>query len=79
MLGAIAPGVLAEFLNRTVPANGRILSFWEDRFYVLDRSFIADSNYGSPVSLALLREAGDPHAFAVRMAVEVVTHVVVNP
>lgn len=70
---------LAQFLNRTVPAEGRVLAFWENRLYFLDRPFLADSSYGAPTSLAALREAGDAHRFAVDLAAQGVTHVVVNP
>jgi hypothetical protein len=70
---------LTEFLNRLVPSNGRVLSFWENRLYFLDRPFIADSVWGAPSSLARLREVGDAHAFAEKIAAEGVTHVVVNP
>jgi hypothetical protein len=70
---------LAQFLNTTVPPGGRVLSFWENRLYFLDRPFIADSSYGAPAVLGALRDAGDAHAFATAMAAEGVTHVVVNP
>lgn len=70
---------LTEFLNRIVPRNGHVLSFWDNRLYFLDRPFIADSSYGAPTMLASLREAGDAHSFAARMASEGVTHVVVHP
>lgn len=70
---------LAQFLNGIVPAGGHVFSFWENRLYFLERPFIADGSYGSPTSLAALREAGDAHAFAAQLAAEGVTHVVVNP
>ena len=70
---------LTAFLNRVVPPGGRVLSFWENRLYFLDRPFIADSAYGAPTVLAGLREAGDAHAFAAKNAAEGVTNVVVNP
>ena len=70
---------LTEFLNRVVPPGGRVLSFWENRLYFLDRPFIADAACGSPVVLAALRETGDAHAFAAKLAADGVTHVIVNP
>jgi hypothetical protein len=70
---------LTAFLNQVVPRGGKVLSFWENRLYFLDRPFIADSAYGAPTVLAGLREAGDAHAFAVERAAEGVTHVLVNP
>jgi hypothetical protein len=70
---------LTAFLNQAVPKGGKVLSFWENRLYFLDRPFIADSAYGAPTVLAGLREAGDAHAFAERCAAEGVTHVLVNP
>jgi len=70
---------LAQFLNGVVPPGGRVLSFWENRLYFLDRPFITDSAYGAPTALAALREAGDARRFALEMAAEGVTHVVVNP
>jgi hypothetical protein len=70
---------LTAFLNRVVPQNGRVLSFWYDWMYFLDRPFVADSAWGAPTVLARLREAGDAHVFAVKLAAEGFTHVVVNP
>lgn len=70
---------LTEFLNRTVPKDGRVLSFWENRLYFLERPFVTDSAYGAPTVLARLRDAGDPHAFATMCAAEGFTHVVINP
>jgi hypothetical protein len=70
---------LAQFLNGIVPEGGRVLSFWENRLYFLDRPFIADGSYGAPTALAALRDAGNAHAFAEQMAAEGVTHVIVNP
>lgn len=70
---------LTEFLNRVVPSGGRVMSFWENRLYFLERPFIADSSHGAPAVLAGLRETGDAHVFAEKSAAEGVTHVVVNP
>ncbi len=70
---------LAGFLNRTVPPDGRVFSFWENRLYFLERPFVADSAYGAPTSLARLRESGDPETFAALLRAEGVTHVIVNP
>jgi hypothetical protein len=70
---------LTEFLNRTVPPGATVLTFWENRLYFLDRPFVADSAYGAPTALARLREARDPHAFALTCAAEGITHVVINP
>ena len=70
---------LTAFLNRVVPSGGRVLSFWENRLYFLERPFIADSNHGAPAMLGRLRAVGDAHAFAEKSAAEGVTHVVVNP
>jgi hypothetical protein len=70
---------LAQYLNRVVPAGGRVLSFWENQLYFLDRPFITDSMYGAPTMLAQLREAGDARLFAERCAAEGVTHVVLSP
>jgi hypothetical protein len=69
---------LTEFLNGIVPEGRHVLSFWENRLYFLDRPFIADSTFGAPIVLGGLREAGDAHAFATKLAAEGVTHVVVN-
>src|SRR5262249_54771039 len=52
---------------------------WENRLYFVDRPFESDSAYGAPSSLARLREAGDPAAFARRLAREGFTHVVISP
>jgi hypothetical protein len=70
---------LTQFLNRVVPPGRRVLSFWENRLYFLDRPFMADSAFGAPTLLARLRETGDAHLFAERCAAEGVTHVVLGP
>jgi hypothetical protein len=70
---------LTDFLNKAVPPGGRVLSFWENRLYFLDRPFVTDSAYGAPTVLSRLREAGDAHAFAQTCIAEGFTHVVINP
>jgi hypothetical protein len=70
---------LTALLNRVVPRNGRVLSFWENRLYFLERPFMADSNHGAPAMLGRLRAAGDAHRFAETCAAEGITHVVINP
>jgi hypothetical protein len=70
---------LTRFLNQVVPPGGRVLSFWENRFYFLDRPFLADSAFGAPTALARLRETGDTHVFARTIAAEGFTHVVASP
>jgi hypothetical protein len=70
---------LSQLLNAEVPPTGRVLTFWENRLYFLDRPFMADSAYGAPAMLGALRAAGDPHVFAQKMAAQGITHVVVNP
>jgi len=69
----------AQALNRIVPPGGRVLSFWENRLYFLERPFVGDSAYGAPTALARLRASGDAHAFAETIAAEGITHVVINP
>jgi hypothetical protein len=69
---------LTQLLNQVVPHGGRVLSFWENRLYFLDRPFVADSSYDDPTMLVRLRETGDTRAFARMLAAEGFTHIVVN-
>lgn len=69
---------LCAFLNKTVPASGKVLAFWDNRFFFLERDYYADSAYEAPSAIAWLRSFDDPEAFARELVRLGFTHVVVN-
>ncbi len=69
---------LCQFLNGAVPQDGKVLVFWDNRFYFLDRAYWADSAYEAPSALAWLRAFDDEEAFAREIVRLGFTHVVVN-
>ena len=69
---------LCEFLNSAVPKDGKVIAFWDNRFFFLKRIFHADSAYEAPTGLAFLRKAGDPAVFVRELSDSHFTHVVIN-
>jgi hypothetical protein len=69
---------LCEFLNDAVPRDGKVLAFWDNRFFFLERDYSADSAYEAPSALAWLRAFDDEEAFAREILRLGFTHVVVN-
>lgn len=68
---------VCRYLDSEVAAGGKVLSFWENRYFFSDREVWADSSFESPAALAWLREAKDPAAFAGELRRQGFTHVVV--
>jgi hypothetical protein len=69
---------LAEFLNRQLPPDAKVLGLWYNRFFFLERPFEADPAYEAPSGLAWLRKLDDPEAFARALADRGFTHLVVG-
>ncbi len=69
---------LCEFLNDAVPPDGKVLVFWDNRFFFLERAYWSDSAYEAPSALAWLRAFDDEEAFARGIVRLGFTHVVVN-
>jgi hypothetical protein len=69
---------ICQYLNDVVPADGKVLGLWDNRFFFLRRDFIADSAYEAPSGLAWLRTSGSVDAFVSELRAQGVTHVVIN-
>ncbi len=69
---------LAQFLNRQLPPDAKVLGLWYNRFFCLERPFEADPAYEAPSGLAWLRKLDDPGAFARAIQARGFTHVVVG-
>lgn len=69
---------VCEFLNEAVPADGKVLALWDNRFFFLEREFYADSVYEAPTVLAWLRASPSVEAFTDELRARRVSHVVIN-
>jgi hypothetical protein len=69
---------ICQYLNDVVPPDGKVLGLWDNRFFFLRRTFIADSAYEAPSGLAWLRTSGSAEAFASELRARGFTHVVIN-
>lgn len=69
---------LCAFLNDAVAPDGKVLVFWDNRFFFLQRECWFDSVYEAPSALAWLRSFDDAEAFTREIVRRGFTHVVVN-
>jgi hypothetical protein len=69
---------LAQFLNRWIAPDAKVLGLWYNQFFFLERPFAADPAYEAPSGLAWLRKLDDPDAFARALRERGFTHLVVG-
>ncbi len=69
---------LCRFLERDVPPGGKVLAFWENRFFFYDGKVVVDIVHEASSSLDRLRRHDDPAAFAESLRAEGFTHVVID-
>jgi hypothetical protein len=71
--------VVAEFMNRRLPPDAKVLGLWYNRFFFVKRPSESDPAYEAPSGLAWLRKLDDPDAFARALHGRGFTHVVIEP
>lgn len=67
-----------EYINETLPANARLVFFWDNRGFFCDRPQIGDSVFEASSMLELFSEAGNPAAYRQKLNEMGITHIFVN-
>jgi len=67
-----------NYINNKLPADARLMFFWDNRGYFCDRPKIGDSVIEAPSMIELVHDAGSAEAFRLTLAEMGVTHVMFN-
>jgi len=67
-----------NYINNKLPADARLMFFWDNRGYFCDRPKIGDSVIEAPSMIELVHDAGSAEAFRLTLAEMGVTHVMLN-
>ncbi len=67
-----------KYINESLPADARVMFFWDNRGYFCERSKIGDSVIEAPSMIELAHEAGSAKAFRKKLGKMGITHIMFN-